>query len=53
MGLAFELDIAHMYVKKRKHLGALKANILPISLELVPSIGLVRAMPWLDNIYLL
>ena len=39
MGLASEFDVWHMYVQKRKHLGALKANILPIALELVLSIG--------------
>ena len=46
MELAFELDIWHMHVQKRKHLGALKANILPIALDLVPSVGLLSEYLW-------
>ena len=46
MGLAFDLDIWHMYVQKRKHLCTLKANILPIALEFVPSIGMLSEYLW-------
>ena len=47
MGLAFELNTGQMYVQKRKHLGALKANILPISLELV---SLLNEYLWLNYV---
>ena len=50
MGLAFVHDIWHMYAQKRKHLDALKANILPISLELVPSIGLLNEYLWMIGV---
>ena len=46
MGLAFELDIWHMYVQKRRHLSTLKANILPIALDLVLSISLLGEYLW-------
>ena len=50
MELAFELDIWHRYVQKRKHLGALKANTLPVLLELVLSIGLLNECLWLSYV---
>ena len=50
MELAFVLDIWHMYAQKRKHLDALKANILLVSLELVPSIGLLNEYLWLNYV---
>ena len=47
MEWAFVLGIWHMFVHKRKHLGALKANILPITLDFMPSIGLLSEYLWM------
>ena len=50
MELAFVLDIWHMFVCKIKHLNALKANILPIPLDLVLSIGLLNEYLWMIDV---
>ena len=42
--------IWHMFVYKRKHPSALKANIIPVSLELVPSVHLLNEYRWLHYV---